>query len=218
MKQQSKGGNKKKLFLDDPTSFSYISRSQTSLFGFNCGGNNSIVWRSWWITGGETNCAQIGRKISLLTLWQSCRKYLESGATLAAGAIGSIAFKEAWFYLSFCFSLASAYFIEHKAGEIHDLLWNTSGSINFYVDFSPWWAHGRMLTQQLVDAIRPGHLNWALMDLGATVCTWTSPSCASCRIACHCKALELVRQLENKISSVTILHKLWRQLSNSWFV
>jgi hypothetical protein len=46
VKQQSKGGNKKKLFLDDPTSFSYISRSQTSLFGFNCGGNNSIVWRS----------------------------------------------------------------------------------------------------------------------------------------------------------------------------
>ncbi len=46
VKQQSKGENKKELFLDDPTSFSYISRSQTSLFGFNCGGNNSIVWRS----------------------------------------------------------------------------------------------------------------------------------------------------------------------------
>jgi hypothetical protein len=45
--------------------------------------------------GGETNCAQIGRKISSLTQWQSYRKYLELGATLAAGAIGSIAFKEA---------------------------------------------------------------------------------------------------------------------------
>jgi A/G-specific adenine glycosylase len=56
----------------------------------------------------------------------------------------------------------------------------------------------------LVDAIRPGDFNQALMELGATICSPTSPSCASCPIASHCKALDLVGQIEKKISSVTL--------------
>lgn len=39
------------------------------------------------------------------------------------------------------------------------------------------------------------------MELGATICTPTSPSCSSCPIASHCKALKLVSQ--NNVTSVT---------------
>jgi A/G-specific adenine glycosylase len=60
------------------------------------------------------------------------------------------------------------------------------------------------LAKQLVDAIRPGDFNQALMELGATICSPTSPSCASCPVASHCKALDLVGQIEKKISSVTL--------------
>lgn len=40
----------------------------------------------------------------------------------------------------------------------------------------------------LVDPQRPGDFNQALMELGATVCTPTSPSCERCPIASHCRA------------------------------
>jgi A/G-specific adenine glycosylase len=60
------------------------------------------------------------------------------------------------------------------------------------------------LAKQLVDALRPGDFNQALMELGATICSPTSPSCASCPIASHCKALDLVGKIEKKISSVTL--------------
>lgn len=39
------------------------------------------------------------------------------------------------------------------------------------------------------------------MELGATICTPTSPSCSSCPIASHCIALKLASQ--NKVTSVT---------------
>ncbi|CAM6100489.1 unnamed protein product [Calypogeia fissa] len=48
------------------------------------------------------------------------------------------------------------------------------------------WA----LAEELVDAKRPGDLNQALMELGATLCTM-NPDCSSCPIASHCKALSL---------------------------
>jgi A/G-specific adenine glycosylase len=40
----------------------------------------------------------------------------------------------------------------------------------------------------LVDPQRPGDWNQALMELGATVCTPRSPSCASCPVAWACRA------------------------------
>ncbi|KNC53816.1 A/G-specific adenine DNA glycosylase [Thecamonas trahens ATCC 50062] len=40
----------------------------------------------------------------------------------------------------------------------------------------------------LVDPHRPGDLNQALMELGATVCTKANPSCGSCPIRDHCLA------------------------------
>ncbi|KAG6543097.1 hypothetical protein Mapa_015346 [Marchantia paleacea] len=47
------------------------------------------------------------------------------------------------------------------------------------------------LAEELVDAKRPGDLNQSIMELGATVCTPTSPSCFSCPVSSHCKALSL---------------------------
>jgi A/G-specific adenine glycosylase len=59
------------------------------------------------------------------------------------------------------------------------------------------WFHGvcgnRKLAAQLVDPIRPGDFNQALMELGATVCTPLNPSCSSCPASGHCRALSIFR-------------------------
>ncbi|MCL7026471.1 hypothetical protein MKW94_030160 [Papaver nudicaule] len=53
------------------------------------------------------------------------------------------------------------------------------------------------LAGQLVDPCRPGDLNQALMELGATVCTVTSPSCSSCPISEQCHAYSLSKSSES---------------------
>ncbi|BAT98044.1 hypothetical protein VIGAN_09165600 [Vigna angularis var. angularis] len=45
------------------------------------------------------------------------------------------------------------------------------------------------LAAQLVDPVRPGDFNQALMELGATVCTPLNPSCSSCPASEFCQAL-----------------------------
>ncbi len=40
----------------------------------------------------------------------------------------------------------------------------------------------------LMDRVRPGDYNQALMDLGAAVCTPKSPKCDACPVAGHCRA------------------------------
>lgn len=50
------------------------------------------------------------------------------------------------------------------------------------------WLMGRALARALVDEARPGDFNQSLMELGATVCTPTAPSCASCPLQSHCRA------------------------------
>ncbi|KAL9259719.1 Adenine DNA glycosylase-like protein [Drosera capensis] len=49
------------------------------------------------------------------------------------------------------------------------------------------------LAEQIVDPDRPGDFNQALMELGATICTPTSPSCSSCRVSGQCHALATAR-------------------------
>lgn len=46
---------------------------------------------------------------------------------------------------------------------------------------------------QLVDPIRPGDFNQALMELGATVCTPLNPSCSACPVSGDCRALSISR-------------------------
>jgi len=46
----------------------------------------------------------------------------------------------------------------------------------------------RSVARELLDPIRSGDYNQAIMELGATVCHKRSPSCLLCPIAAHCKA------------------------------
>lgn len=59
--------------------------------------------------------------------------------------------------------------------------------IYIYVVFS------RNLAGQLVDKSRPGDLNQALMELGATICMPTNPKCTNCPVSDQCRALSLSR-------------------------
>lgn len=47
------------------------------------------------------------------------------------------------------------------------------------------------LARSLVPADKPSEFNQSLMELGATVCTPTSPRCAECPVAKHCRGLAL---------------------------
>ncbi|CAI5957910.1 unnamed protein product [Closterium sp. NIES-64] len=50
------------------------------------------------------------------------------------------------------------------------------------------------LASQLLHRARPGDFNQALMDLGSLVCAPSSPSCSSCPLSPHCRALALQQQ------------------------
>lgn len=47
------------------------------------------------------------------------------------------------------------------------------------------------LARQLVDPSRPGDFNQAIMELGATVCNPSGPSCSTCALSLNCQALSL---------------------------
>lgn len=59
------------------------------------------------------------------------------------------------------------------------------------------------LAGQLVDAKRPGDLNQALMELGATICS-RIPKCASCPIQENCKGFALSRKAEGSSNLVLV--------------
>lgn len=52
------------------------------------------------------------------------------------------------------------------------------------------------IARDLLEGVVPGELNQALMELGATVCTPTSPKCDRCPIAAHCVASAAGTQAE----------------------
>ncbi|KAL6501151.1 hypothetical protein OROHE_025081 [Orobanche hederae] len=53
------------------------------------------------------------------------------------------------------------------------------------------------LATQLVDPSRPGDFNQAVMELGATVCSPSAPSCSTCPISDQCQALSLSMKHES---------------------
>ncbi|XP_010251435.1 PREDICTED: adenine DNA glycosylase [Nelumbo nucifera] len=53
------------------------------------------------------------------------------------------------------------------------------------------------LAGQLVDPLRPGDFNQALMELGATICNPSSPSCSTCPISEQCHALSVSRNCQS---------------------
>ena len=59
-------------------------------------------------------------------------------------------------------------------------------------------AHAWALAAQLVDPQQPGDFNQALMELGATVCKPTNPTCESCPVRSMCQA-RLLTEHKKKI-------------------
>jgi A/G-specific adenine glycosylase len=57
----------------------------------------------------------------------------------------------------------------------------------------PLVAAVRKLADELVQDQNPGDVNQALMDLGASVCTSTGPSCSNCPLRRFCKAFAIGR-------------------------
>ncbi|CAH8348348.1 unnamed protein product [Eruca vesicaria subsp. sativa] len=57
------------------------------------------------------------------------------------------------------------------------------------------------LAAQLVDPSRPGDFNQSLMELGATLCSVSKPSCSSCPVSSQCRAYSLFQ--ENRTIPVT---------------
>lgn len=56
----------------------------------------------------------------------------------------------------------------------------------------------RKLAAEVVDPLRPGDFNQALMELGATVCTHLNPSCSSCPASEICQALSISKHDNSK--------------------
>ena len=52
------------------------------------------------------------------------------------------------------------------------------------------------LARELVPSDKPSEFNQSLMELGATICTPTSPRCAECPVAKQCRALALGKERE----------------------
>uniref|UniRef100_A0A0A9DG31 Adenine DNA glycosylase n=1 Tax=Arundo donax TaxID=35708 RepID=A0A0A9DG31_ARUDO len=52
------------------------------------------------------------------------------------------------------------------------------------------WEHAG----QLVDPLRPGDFNQAMMELGATLCSKTKPGCSECPVSSHCQVFALSRE------------------------
>jgi A/G-specific adenine glycosylase len=62
---------------------------------------------------------------------------------------------------------------------------------------APLKQHLWQLARELVPADQPSEFNQSLMELGATICTPTSPRCPECPVAKHCQAL--ARGLEREL-------------------
>ncbi|XP_072366890.1 adenine DNA glycosylase-like isoform X2 [Scyliorhinus torazame] len=58
------------------------------------------------------------------------------------------------------------------------------------------WA----LANILVDPVRPGDFNQAVMELGAIVCTPKAPLCSECPVQAHCRAYQQVIKEEKAVS------------------
>ncbi|XP_055497652.1 adenine DNA glycosylase isoform X4 [Leucoraja erinacea] len=71
-----------------------------------------------------------------------------------------------------------------------------------------------MLANTLVDLVRPGDFNQAMMELGATVCTPKAPLCAECPVQTHCRAYQQVIK-EREMVSKRLLGNTASQISST---
>ncbi|MGN6110555.1 MAG: A/G-specific adenine glycosylase [Kofleriaceae bacterium] len=101
-----------------------------------------------------------------------------------AGAIASIAFEERTPLVdgNVARVLARVFAIDHD-------IKSTAGNRAL-------WTRAGELMEALPTELPPGDLNQGLMELGATVCSPTSPRCLVCPLAAHCEASRTGRQDE----------------------
>ncbi|XP_067893145.1 adenine DNA glycosylase isoform X3 [Heterodontus francisci] len=57
-----------------------------------------------------------------------------------------------------------------------------------------------ILANILVDPVRPGDFNQAMMELGAIVCTPKAPLCSECPVQAHCRAFQQVMKEREAVS------------------
>ncbi|KAF2289018.1 hypothetical protein GH714_024115 [Hevea brasiliensis] len=95
-----------------------------------------------------------------------------------AGAIASIAFKEV------------APVVDGNVIRVLARLKAISANPKDSMTIKNFWK----LATQLVDPCCPGDFNQSLMELGATVCTPSNPSCTLCPISSQCRALSISKQ------------------------
>nr|XP_045601509.1 adenine DNA glycosylase-like [Procambarus clarkii] len=60
--------------------------------------------------------------------------------------------------------------------------------------------HMWSLADKIVDPVRPGDFNQAIMELGATVCTPKTPTCSACPLRLHCLAYRRSESQQEKVS------------------
>ncbi|MGM0557450.1 MAG: A/G-specific adenine glycosylase [Myxococcota bacterium] len=87
-----------------------------------------------------------------------------------AGAIASIAFGQ------------SVPVVDGNVERVISRLQEIGGDPKSTANQKVYWA----LAEELVDPERPGDFNQAMMELGATICTPSSPSCMLCPVREHC--------------------------------
>lgn len=101
-----------------------------------------------------------------------------------AGAVASIAFGE------------RAPLVDGNVARVLARVYGIEHAIKSTAAVKALWLHAGELMQALPVAAAPGELNQGLMELGATVCSPTSPRCLVCPIAVHCEAARTGRQDE----------------------
>ncbi|MER2565786.1 MAG: A/G-specific adenine glycosylase [Myxococcaceae bacterium] len=90
-----------------------------------------------------------------------------------AGAVASIAFDQA------------APLVDGNVARVLSRLFELEGAPGEKTREAMLWS----LAELLVEGERPGDFNQSLMELGATVCTPSSPTCLLCPVQSHCRAL-----------------------------
>jgi A/G-specific adenine glycosylase len=100
------------------------------------------------------------------------RRNLPGVGRYTAGAIGSIAFDRA------------EPLVDGNVARVFARLFGIDTPLGRADTQARLWT----LAEALVPGPRPGALNQALMELGATVCTKAAPGCTQCPVAEHCQA------------------------------
>jgi A/G-specific adenine glycosylase len=100
------------------------------------------------------------------------RRALPGVGRYTAGAIGSIAFERA------------EPLVDGNVARVFARVFGIDTPIGRSDTQARLWAYA----EQLVPGPRPGALNQALMELGATLCSKAAASCGRCPIAAHCSA------------------------------